>query len=69
MIVVGCSGQLANLQGTVVEPARIAPNFELTNQHGNPISLDSFGGSVVLLSCQRDRHWLITGLHMSTLKV
>lgn len=50
MIVVGCSGQLANLQGTVVEPARIAPNFELTNQHGNLISLDSFGGSVVALT-------------------
>ena len=46
---VGCSGG-EGLRGTVLEPVRPAPGFELTNQHGETVELSDRLGSVVAVT-------------------
>ena len=40
----------ASLRGTVLEPSRPAPPFQLTNHHGEPVGLADHRGSVVALT-------------------
>lgn len=46
----GCGpGALAKLRGGTIQPAMDAPDFTLTDQNGNPFTLSSTEGKVVML--------------------
>ncbi len=47
-VAVACSGG-EGLRGTVLEPSKPAPDFDLTNQHGEPVELAGRLGSVIVL--------------------
>jgi protein SCO1/2 len=49
LVAVACSGG-DSLRGTVLKPSRQAPDFELTNQNGEPVQLSSRLDSVVALT-------------------
>ena len=49
LTLVGCSGG-EGLRGTVLDPVRPAPGFELTNQHGETVDLSGRLGSVVAIT-------------------